>query len=1027
MKMDKNSTFLRWSRRLALSLLSIILTLVMITGGIVVVLEESDYRDALVWAADRFLDARLEINGPLSFRLARETALDAEDIRLQANDESYTLVVGQLHIRQRLGSYLRTGTLWISKLVLSGVKLNVQAGKGDTGDFHLEELPPVIIEEARLAELKVVYQGMDPGLTHQISLQQLVIDDVNNSGPIGIRGKGQVDGETLTVSGSLGPLADLLVREQPYALELALKSKRIESRLSGTIADPLRGTGMDLEFTGKDTRPSQTLKLFNENAPELGVLSVATRIRGDYTAPRFEKIAIRLQREETVDLSVKGEIGNILTLAGLDLSVTGHSSDPAVLSWLLFEDTSRLDWLKIAAHVRGQHGEYRIEDLDAAARSMSGLELRLTGNSAIPRENHAGGGHAVASLDAVVSAPSLAALDLRGGGDVPEAGPVRGKAKLTPYRDGFSLSGIHASIGGEEKVLVRLQGTIDFIPYSSGENIKGLDLQADLKAADSTSIGRLMDYPLPELGAVRAEMHLSGNLPELLIDKVRLSTGNPEQPTVRATGTVRTKLRQHTTTLEINFDVAVADLLAAYGKLPPGYLGRLGGSVQLSDLDGTWGLDQFTVASTQTKLYQLDFSGALDDIVKRDQAEVRIRISIPDPPALGAAAGVDLAGIAAYRAEGVLSLEGKRLHYQGSGSLGRTTSKTQLHGSLVKGHPRLQGKFEIPVLYLTDFGIHPALGGTTGKTDLAGSGSEEKPARQYLFSRKPLDLEYLKKIDLDLDISVDSIDAPGLSAQQLTGHVSLEGGQLHIAPMRLVAEGGPTDLDLEIDARGKPRFTLKLSADDQLLGPWLSQVQKDVPVDGYANYQIFLQGIGASPHELASSLNGLVYLAFENVRIPQRYVNYLSADVFGWVMDSTIKQEAYADLDCVLARFDVTNGTVTSKVLIADGPRLAVEGSLTLNLEAETINLVVLPKQKHRLFSDIAPVRVTGDIRDPEVHAIPAKAAITSIGPLFLLPTVAIPVMLFDKLWSTVDDHDAQGGGCARIAAAKEAASKTAK
>jgi uncharacterized protein involved in outer membrane biogenesis len=316
---------------------------------------------------------------------------------------------------------------------------------------------------------------------------------------------------------------------------------------------------------------------------------------------------------------------------------------------------------------------------------------------------------------------------------------------------------------------------------------------------------------------------------------------------------------------------------------------------------------------------------------------------------------------------------------------------------------------------------------TSGKAGHTATGAEEQPARQYLFSRKSLDLEYLNKIDLDLDVSVDSIDAPGLSAQQLTGHVSLEGGQLHIAPMRLVAEGGPTDLDLEIDARGKPRFTLKLSADDQVLGPWLSQVQNDVPVDGYANYQIFLQGIGASPHELVSSLNGLVYLAFENARIPRRYVNYLSADVFGWVMDSTMKQEAYADLDCVLARLDVSNGTVTSKVLIADGPRLALEGSLTLNLEAETINMVVLPKQKHRLFSDIAPVRVTGDIRDPEVHAIPVKAAAATIGPLFLIPTVAIPVMLFDKLWSTVDDHDSHGGGCASIAAAKEAASKAVK
>jgi len=1027
MLINRVGIYLRWGRRLTLSLLSIVLTLAVIIGGLVVVLDEADYRDALVWAADRYLDVRLEISGPLSFRLARETTLGADNIRLQANDGSYTLTVDQLLIRQRLGSYLRTGTFWINKLILSGVQLNVQAGEADTREFHLEELPPVIIEEARLAKVVVVYQGRDPGMTHTISLQQLVIDDVNNSGPISITGAGLVDGKSLAIEGSLGPLADLLDSGQPYTLELGVTARLIESRLSGTIADPLKGTGLDLQFTVKDSAPAETLKLFNENAPVLGVLTAAMRIRGDYTAPHLEEIAIRLQREDKLELTLAGEIRNILTLAGLDLKVAGHSSDPAVLSWWLFDKTDRMKRLKFAARVREQHGDYLIDGLDAEARSSTGLDIRVSGSTAIPREKYAAGGRAAGKLDVVVSSPSIAALNLPGIRAIPELGPVTGTAKYTPYLDGSSLSGIHANIGSRKEVQTKLRGSINFIPYSLDKNLAGLDLDIDLNAVDSATLGRMIGYPLPELGAVRAEMHLSGDLHELLIDRIRLNTGNPEQPTIRAKGTARTRLKQHTSTMEISFDVAVADLVAAYGKLPPGYLGRLEGSAQVSDLDGTLGLDNFTITSTQTKLYQVKFAGALDDIVKRDKAEIQAMISIPDPPALGAAAGINLAGVAAYRTEGVLSFIDKQLHYQGSGSVGRTTSTTQLDGSLVKGRPRLKGKFEIPALYLADFGIHPAVDDTAGNTDLAATGAGEKPARQYLFSRKPLDLEYLKKLDLDLDISVESIDAPGLSAQKLTGHVSLEGGQLHIAPMRLVAEGGPTDLDLEIDARNKPRFTLKLSADDQVLGPWLSQVQKEVPVDGYANYQFFLQGLGESPHELASSLNGLVYLALENARIPQRYVNYLSADVFGWVMDSTLKQDAYADLDCVLARFDVQNGTVTSKVLIADGPRLAVEGSLTLNLGAGTIDMVILPKQKRRLFSDIAPVHITGDVLDPKVHAIPAKAAITSIGPLFLLPTVAIPVMLFDKLWGTVDDHDAHGGGCARIAAAKEAASKAAR
>jgi hypothetical protein len=60
-------------------------------------------------------------------------------------------------------------------------------------------------------------------------------------------------------------------------------------------------------------------------------------------------------------------------------------------------------------------------------------------------------------------------------------------------------------------------------------------------------------------------------------------------------------------------------------------------------------------------------------------------------------------------------------------------------------------------------------------------------------------------------------------------------------------------------------------------------------------------------------------------------------------------------------------------------------------------------------------------MRDPEVHAIPAKEAAKNIGSLVLLPYVAIPVTILGKLWGTVDDKDKHGGGCANLQATKAA------
>jgi hypothetical protein len=88
------------------------------------------------------------------------------------------------------------------------------------------------------------------------------------------------------------------------------------------------------------------------------------------------------------------------------------------------------------------------------------------------------------------------------------------------------------------------------------------------------------------------------------------------------------------------------------------------------------------------------------------------------------------------------------------------------------------------------------------------------------------------------------------------------------------------------------------------------------------------------------------------------------------------------------------------------------------------MDIVLIPKQKRRVFSSIEPVKIRGPIMDPEVEAIPVKAAIKEVGAMALLPTVVIPVRLLGKLWSILDDGDKPGEGCASLQSVTEAAEK---
>jgi hypothetical protein len=1005
---------LAWARRLLLLLLALALGVGLLIGGALLYLDDEDYRLLLIWEADQFLDAQLEINGPFSLTLGRNLLLNAGDVRLTANDGSYTFEAGEIDLSQRLGSWLMTGTFWTNHLRLADVQLYLI--QGEEPDLRPEDwrLPPVVIQEARLDNLHILYEESEGGERHEISVLYLEADDINDSGPVGIRGEGLVNGKPVAIDGRLGPVAGLADTSQPYAIELHLIAGTLGLHVTGSVRDPVRGEGMDLQAIFEDKSVSDTLKLFDRTTPEVGALTAACHLTGDYVSPSLSDIDIQLTRGDEVDVRIKGKVTDLRTGLGLDLDVNGQSSDPRFLSWALLDEEEQMESLSLSGRVVEEHGRFLLRDVDARARNRRGLDLRLTGNTRIPtrQEPRPADGEALALH---LTSPSLAALDLPQFGKPPEFGRVTVSAQTRLYLDGMGYSDVRLETGTKEEIHATATGSIAFIPYKYDAGTTGIDLDVNLTAVDSAGLGKAINFELPELGAVRLGMRVSGESDNLLVDGISLETGPADQPIIRANGSLRTQLREHSSTMAITFDAAVADIVAAFRGVPTGYLGRIEGSVDMSDVDGSWGLDRFDVASTHTDLYDLKFSGALGDVVRRDHAEINIKAEIPDPGAFGRAADIDLAGISPYRLDGVVRLEGSQVHYRGSASVGRSRSHLELTGSMKAGRPDLKGEFVIPVLYLDDFGV-PADEDTSQAAEIIKSDDHREKSKAHVFSREPFRLDSLGLMDLDIGIEINSIDSGGNSAaEKVTGRLALKDSVLHIAPMRLVTKGGPTDFELKIDARDVPLMSLTVSADDQALGPWLAQMQKEIPVEGYANYQVSLTGRGRSSHELVSDLNGKISLVFENAKIPKRYVDYLSVDILGWSLGKIDRQDRYVNLNCVLADFDIKDGVLDSTLLAADGPHLAIEASLTIDLGAETIDAVFLPKQKRKIFASVSPVRLSGDMRSPDVRAIPAKEAAKNIGALVLIPYVAIPVAIFGKFWSSVDDGDAYGSGCTNL------------
>jgi hypothetical protein len=1017
--MKKYRKWLVWSRRLLLLLAGLVAGLVLFVAGVLLFMGDEQYRRVLIWSADHFLDSDLVIDGPFSLRYAEGLKLAVGAMRLQARDGGYVMHSGTFNAQFGLPSLL-SGVLLVDDLAISDFYLRVnETAAGSEHDHGNLDLPTVLIARADVNDLVIEYQETEPEMLHRVALDRLTIDDVNNSGQLTVGAAGTFENHPFKIDGVIPPLKQVLDMTRQKPVKLTIESETVKVDISGTIMDPLTGTGMDLAVHSSLAGVQELAEIFDDGVPPLGDLEFSARMRGDYQVPELDEIVLHLKREGDVDFTISGTIPDALTGEGMRLQINGSSGDPQVLSYLLFKRENRLGSLRVKGLVRKQQKAYYIDDLDTEAVTREGLKLSVAGSGRL-----FGGEHVIGRQDAAfsakITAPRIAALNQFGIEGLPELGPLSGTARLAISTTAIGLYGADIRAGAQRTGVARLKGDIGHVPLKQGTAIAGLAMQVEVRAASLAGLGRKLGVDWPELGATSLTGDLGIQGDRIILDKLRLAIGNPQQPVIKATGKAWRQL-QKGSSIDIDFDMATADLVAAFSEKVPGYLGRLRGSTNISDIDGSWGLERVDLASYQTRLFSLTLNGSYDDLEKHDQIDLKTDVGIDDPAAFGNALGWTLAGIKGpYRTKGWVTGSKDKIRYQGSASLGQSTSKTDISANIGGKKPSFSGKMKIPVLHLADLGLDVAAIPDVG----GGAGAESND--QPIFSRQRLDVGFLDKFNLDFAFLIDRIESKEFTIASVNARARLNDGRLSIDPLKLVFEGGDSVASFSVANGNPPEYGLKIIADDVLLGPLLSQVQDNVPINGYSNIDIDLTASGRSPHEIAAGLNGTVDLGLENVRIPKLYIEMLSVDVFGWALSRTFSKERYADINCVVVGFDVNEGHMNSKVIVADGPRLSLSGRIDLDLGAETMDIVIIPKQKKRIFSSISPVKLQGPWRDPKVTAIPAKAAIKEVGGLALLPTVAIPVMLIDKLWSLVDDGDTKGTGCSNIKTIGEAVPKKA-
>ncbi len=648
------------------------------------------------------------------------------------------------------------------------------------------------------------------------------------------------------------------------------------------------------------------------------------------------------------------------------------------------ESLPELGPVTATARLSRAEGVYRLDDLRFTLGAKDTLWIEASGALGDLRLEQEGFLENIA-LTVSLAMPSSKAFAQAVPPEIPELRNIKGSFDVRGSPEALSISKARIEAHGPDGLIGHATGKLGVLAFLPELATKDLAFELEVRSPSTKSVARFVGFGLPELGPVRARADLRDRADTFELTGIDVSAGRPDSPAAKLSGAIGDVLAMKRVELRGNFETEIASLLGPDAAIKEPELGKVRGRLDLSDADGSIGIDSLHVESIDTKLLSLSIEGQFGDIRQRDDLRFQTSLKVPSLSALGRELDFEAGRLGALIFTGHVSGSDEKLLAEGKGQLGETDFSGTLSGSLVGKRPALQGKLYSPVFHLADFGLLPDA--SAEATPAEKSRQEKEPAGKRLLGDKPIPFEALKDFDLDLDVVLDHLEGVGLDIDKAEARLTVEDGLLRVAPLRFAFVGGYLEIKLLADARPKaPRVNLSLTANDVDLGDFLAQVKVDVPLDGELDIVANLQADGLSPHALASSLDGEMDLAIARGHIRTSLLDLTTTNPVRWLFSQSVRK-GYADLNCFVARFELHDGDAESKHVTIDTTNVRAEGKGDINFRDETIDLNFITHSKNRrLIGITTPFEIEGPLASPSVKVSAGGAAARTIGEVIFSP-----------------------------------------
>jgi uncharacterized protein involved in outer membrane biogenesis len=781
----------------------------------------------------------------------------------------------------------------------------------------------------------------------------------------------------------------------------------IQTNLSGGIAQfPLAdrpNKGYDLDVSMQATEGAVLAKRVGLELPEFGPLNLNFRIEGSTLALELNQIKVAGGREDGVRINAKGQMSfadwdQADPFKTIELKLQAQSYTTEALSPWIGEKLPELGPISGEAHLHTVSSIHQLDQLEMRTGETAPLKITVSG-----------------SAGKVILLPELRIQDIQlavtAGTDdigklnavfglkdkIPSIGPLKGQAHISGDEKNIVVDKMTMAAGKEDLLLVNLNGRLGDFSLANTWQPQNTSLTIQANSSSSRVLAETLGHTIPELGPLTAQANIRGEK-KISLESAQIRLGDKDNPVVQATGYINDlfAMKGVKGDVQLHLDGHRFAAIADSAKLPD--LGALTGQVKISDKDGNLGIQSLEMESKQPGLLSLKVIGRFDNFKDPSTLLLNSSLTARDLQLLGALFDRKWPAIGPVQLNSRIRKSAKGKQFDTTLTAGQMEVESRLEALFDTTPMRISGTIKAKEMLVYEL------------FEKKSEGKKKKSSKKEpVFSRGPIDFNWLKKVDVDVAISVESFAKEQFLANSALFQVKVKSGLLSINPARFVYPKGKLDMDLELDVREHPHLAFKAFGEHIDPRRALDIQEYKEELQGEVNIDLSFSTSGLTSHEMAANSQGSIYITMQNGKLPAPLVDLVFWDVAGWAWKKATDQKYY-DITCGVADYSIDKGVISTDAFILDTEHITITGVGTIDLGGEKVDYVLVPKKKSLKFIQKAdPVDIKGPLNDPKVSTLPWKsAAITAgkIGGIILAPFIFIPLTAADYLAGQVSIKD---------------------